>query len=170
MSVESLFVEYAADKLRQFTDRIDVCLGKLTEDQIWARGGANENAVGNLVLHLSGNVRQWIISSLGGNPSTRDRDGEFNADGGFSAAQLSALLRDTVEPATEVILALGTEQLTRTYEIQNYKVSGVEAVFHVVEHFGEHTGQIIFITKMLTGRDLGFYRHLRNSAHQETTP
>ncbi len=161
MSVESLFLECAVDKLRVYCDRIEICLGKLSDDQIWARGGENENAIGNLALHLTGNVRQWIISSLGGNPDQRDRNSEFDARAGFTPAQLSSRLRDTVEGATAIIAGLTTEQLARTYEIQNYQVSGVEAVFHVVEHFSQHTGQIIFPTKMLTGTDLGFYRHLR---------
>jgi uncharacterized damage-inducible protein DinB len=163
MSVESLFLESAVEKLEEYRDRIEVCLGKLDETQIWARGGENENAIGNLVLHLSGNVRQWIVCSLGGNPVDRDRDGEFDARGGFTSAQLSARLRETVNAASAVIERLTTEQLTRNYEIQIYKASGVEAVFHVVEHFSHHTGQIIFVTKMLTGTDLGFYSHLRGT-------
>ncbi len=170
MSVESLFLQFSAEKLRQFADRIEVCLGKLNEDQLWARGGRNENAIGNLALHLAGNVGQWILSSLGGNPLQRDRDSEFAARGGFGAAALSAKLRDTVDQAAQIISGLTTAQLTQRYEIQNYQVSGVEAVYHVVEHFAEHTGQIIFATKMLTGDDMGFYRHLSNPAHQELVP
>jgi uncharacterized damage-inducible protein DinB len=170
MSVESLFLQFSAEKLRQFVDRIDVCLGKLTEGQIWARGGENENAIGNLALHLSGNVRQWIVCSLGDNPDHRNRDAEFAARAGLTAVELSAKLRDTVEQAAQIISGLSSDQLTRTYEIQNYQVSGVEAVCHVVEHFAQHTGQIIFATKMLTGSDLGFYRHLNNPAHHELVP
>jgi uncharacterized damage-inducible protein DinB len=160
MSVESLFLECSVEKLDQFTERIEICLGKLNEDQIWARGQANENAIGNLALHLMGNVRQWILASLGNIPDRRDRDSEFAARGGMSAAELSATLRDTVDQATRIISGLTTLQLTRIYEIQKYPVSGVHAVYHVVEHFAQHTGQIIFATKMLTGEDLGFYRHL----------
>jgi uncharacterized damage-inducible protein DinB len=163
MSVESLFLKYSVEKLREFLDRIEVCLGKLSDDQIWARGGQNENAIGNLVLHLSGNVRQWIICSLGDNPDHRDRDSEFAAQGGFRSAELSARLREAIDGAVGVISSLDTARLTRAYEIQNYRVSGLEAVYHVVEHFGQHTGQIIFATKMLTGKDLGFYRHLSKS-------
>jgi uncharacterized damage-inducible protein DinB len=170
MSVESLFLQFSVEKLRQFTERIEVCLGKLNEDQIWARGGENENAIGNLALHLRGNVGQWILASLGGYPLKRDRDGEFAARGGLKAAELSAKLRDTIEQSAQIISGLSTAQLTRTYEIQNYQVSGVEAVYHVVEHFAQHTGQIVFATKMLTGEDLEFYRHLRNPAHQERMP
>lgn len=164
MSVESLFLEGSIATLRQFRDRIEVCLGKLSEDQIWARGHENENAIGNLALHLAGNVRQWIISSLGDRPDQRDRDQEFDARGGFTAAELSGKLRETVESAIAVLAGLTTEQLTQMYEIQKYRVSGVEVVLHVVEHFAQHTGQIIFATKMLTGGDLVFYAHLRKSA------
>ena len=170
MNVESLFLKFSVDKLRQLAERIETCLGKLNEEQIWARGGENENAIGNLVLHLTGNVRQWIVSTLGNNPSPRDRDREFNARTGPPAAELTRTLRDTVEQAAQVISRLDTERLTRTYDIQNYLVSGVDAVYHVVEHFSEHTGQIIFATKMLTGSDLGFYAHLRNSGKSEQVP
>lgn len=170
MSVESLFLQFSVDKLRQFQQRIDFCLDKLSGDQIWARGGENENAVGNLVLHLEGNVRQWIITSLGNNPTQRDRDAEFDARGGYGAGELSSRLRDTVEEAAQVIAGLDSEQLTRIYSIQVYRVSGVEAVYHVVEHFAQHTGQIIFITKMLMGGDLGFYAHLKESTGAEVVP
>ena len=170
MSVESLFLQFSVDKLRQFTDRIEVCLGKLNEEQIWFRGGPAENAVGNLVLHLTGNVRQWIVCSLENAPSTRDRDGEFAARGGFRASELTAKLRDTVELAARVIQNLDADRLTKVYEIQGYRVSGVDVVYHVVEHFAEHTGQIIFVTKMLTGEDLEFYRHLRNAGRTEQAP
>lgn len=170
MSVESIFLKYSVDKLRQFLDRIEVCLDKLTNDQIWARGSENENAAGNLVLHLSGNVRQWIVSSLGENSTPRDRDAEFSARGGTDAAQLKATLRSTVEEAIVVIQSLDTERLTRIYKIQNYSVSGLEAVYHVVEHFSQHTGQIIFITKIATGRDLAFYAHLKSSTPHEQAP
>jgi uncharacterized damage-inducible protein DinB len=170
MNVEALFLQFSVDKLTQLADRIEVCLGKLDEGQVWARGQKNENAIGNLALHLAGNVRQWIISSLGNNPDNRDRDSEFDARGGYTGAELSTKLRNTVEQATHVISGLTTAQLTRMYEVQNYRTSGVEAVYHVVEHFSQHTGQIIFATKMLTGKELGFYRHLNNPAHAERVP
>jgi uncharacterized damage-inducible protein DinB len=170
MSVEALFLQVSVGTLAQFVGRIEACLGKLDDDQIWARGKQNENAIGNLVLHLTGNVRQWIISSLGGNPDHRDRNAEFDARGGSTAVELSANLRTTVEQATQIVSGLTTAQLTRMYEIQKYEVSGVQAVYHVVEHFAQHTGQIIFATKMLTGADLGFYKHLSDPAHGEKVP
>ncbi len=170
MSVESLFLDFSVGKLRQFVSRIEVCLAKLSEDQIWARGHENENAVGNLALHLAGNVSQWILGPLGGVTLRRDRDGEFAARGGFDGKQLAANLNATVEQATAIVASLTTEQLTATYTIQNYPVSGVDAVYHVVEHFAQHTAQIIFATKMLTGGDLGFYRHLDNAAAAKDLP
>jgi uncharacterized damage-inducible protein DinB len=164
MTVEALFLDESVKTLRQLTSRIEACVGRLSDDQIWARGGENENAIGNLALHLSGNVRQWIISSLGGEPDTRKRDEEFAARGGRTAAELIEHLKTTVEQAAGVIASLDTARLTREYTIQKYQVSGVTALYHVVEHFAQHTGQIIFATKMLTGEDLGFYSHLRAAA------
>ncbi len=155
MSVETLFLNVSVNKLTQSVDRIAICLGKLSDDQIWARGHENENAVGNLVLHLSGNVRQWIMHGLGGQPDIRVRDSEFAAAGGMNAAELTAQIRGAVEEATKILGTLAPEQLTRTYQIQGRTASGVEAVVNVVEHFAQHTGQIIYATKNLTGQDLG---------------
>lgn len=169
MSVESLFRECACDKLREYRDRIESCLEKLTDDQIWSRGNRNENAIGNLMLHLAGNVRQWIVSGLGGADDLRDRDSEFEARSGWSRAELMSRLRETVDDAIAVIARVTAEQLERIYDIQIYRTSGVEAVFHVVEHFSHHTGQIIFATKMLTGKDLVFYPELQRGGADAAT-
>ncbi len=143
----------------------------LGEEQIWARGTANENAIGNLVLHLCGNVRQWIVSGVGHKPDVRERDKEFAAQGGVSAAELIERLRGTVREAAETIRPLTTAQLQEPLSIQKYDVTCLEAIYHVVEHFSMHTGQILFATKMLTGNDLGFYRHLATTAaHNDKTP
>jgi uncharacterized damage-inducible protein DinB len=164
------FLDYSVDKLRQLSGRIETCLGTLNEEQVWARGNANENAIGNLVLHLCGNARQWIVSGVGGSEDRRDRDSEFAAQGGAGIAQLTEKLRGTVEEAVTVIDAVAPERLTERIVVQKYDVTVLEAIYHVVEHFSMHTGQIIFATKMLTGSDLGFYRHLRKAAHGEQTP
>ena len=169
--VDGFFIDYSVKKLRLLTGRIEACVAKLTPEQIWLRGGENENAVGNLILHLAGNVRQWIVAGVGDQPDTRDRESEFRARGGVSIPQLTALLRDTVDQAVDVIGRLAPERLEDPLVIQGYPVSRLEAVYHVVEHFSMHTGQIIFATKMLTGSDLGFYRHLQSAApHRQPTP
>jgi uncharacterized damage-inducible protein DinB len=166
-----LFLDCSARRLEQSSARIGACLGKLNEEQLWARGGENENAIGNLVLHLSGNVRQWIVSGVGGRPDIRQRDREFSARGGVSIPELAGRLRGTVEEAAAVLGALTPERLAERVVIQQYDVSVLEAIYHVVEHFSGHTGQIIFATKMLTGSDLGFYRHLGSpGAHGEKMP
>ena len=168
--LERQFLDHSVNKLEQYTTRIGTCLGMLNEDQIWARGGENENAIGNLVLHLSGNVRQWIVSSVGGRPDTRDRDSEFAASGGLSAGALIERLSSTVKEAVEVIPKTA-ERMAERLTIQGYEASVMEAIYHVVEHLAMHTGQILFASKMLTGADLGFYAHLRSqAAHGQKTP
>jgi uncharacterized damage-inducible protein DinB len=170
-ALHRLFLDCSVRRLELSLSRIEACLEKLSEEQVWARGSENENAVGNLVLHLSGNVRQWIVSGVGGAPDTRERDGEFSARGGGSVSELKERLRGIVTEAAAVIGAVTPERLAERVVIQKYELSVLEAIYHVVEHFSLHTGQIIFATKLLTGSDLGFYTHLRSSAaHGEKTP
>lgn len=158
------FLRCSSTRLREQTGRIESCVAKLTPEQVWARGNANENAIGNLVLHLCGNVRQWIIAGVGGAPDRRERDAEFAARGGMAPAELMEKLRATVDEASAVIDAVTAERLAEKLSIQGYHETGLAAIYHVVEHFSGHTGQIIFATKMLTGDDLGFYRHLSKAA------
>jgi uncharacterized damage-inducible protein DinB len=168
--IDQLFLAYSIQKLNQAAGRVDSCLGRLTEDQVWVRGTNNENAIGNLVLHLCGNIRQWIVSGVGSEPDRRDRDAEFSARGGCTIPELRAKLAETVKEGAAVIQAQTAETLARRISVQKYDISVLEATYHVVEHFAGHTGQIIFATKMLTGEDLGFYKHLRAPVHAEKTP
>jgi uncharacterized damage-inducible protein DinB len=169
MSNEAEFLKFSCEKLTQLRGRIETCVAKLTPEQIWTRGAANENAVGNLVLHLAGNVRQWIICGVGGAEDRRDRDSEFSARSGEHALER---LQATVEEAVAVIAALPHARLAERKTIQkHYEVTVLEAIYHVVEHFSMHTGQIIFATKLLTGEDLGFYGYLKSAkASGEQTP
>jgi hypothetical protein len=167
----SLFLDFSIRKLEQLSGRITECAGKLNSDQIWTRGGDSQNAVGNLLLHLSGNLRQWIIAGIGGRPDVRVRDKEFAAKGELEPAELIGLLQSTVAEAVAVLKAVTPERLTDTYRAQKYDVTILEGIYHVTEHFSQHTGQIIFATKLLTGQDLGFYKHLnRPVEHSEKTP
>lgn len=163
-SVERQFLDHSIETLKVFATRIETCLGMLNEEQIWARGNQNENAIGNLVLHLCGNVRQWIIANIGAQRDLRERDAEFSARGGLSTADLLERLRGTVTEAIALIDTVTPQRLLDRRVIQGYDVSMLEAIYHVVEHFTLHAGQIIFATKMLTGTDLGFYRHLSTAA------
>jgi uncharacterized damage-inducible protein DinB len=170
-SLDRLFLAFAVSKLEQFTARIRDCLARLSDEQIWARAGDNQNAVGNLVLHLCGNVRQWIISGVGGAPDVRRRPEEFAARADLAGPELAERLDATVREAVAIIRALTSERLLERVVIQGYDVTKLEAVLHVLEHFAQHTGQIIYATKLLTGADLGYYRHLDAAApHADPTP
>jgi uncharacterized damage-inducible protein DinB len=168
--MERLFLTFSADKLRQLEGRIQECLNRLSPEQVWWRASEENNSVANLVLHLTGNVRQWILSSIAGAPDTRQRDAEFAARGDADLARLRNTLSEVVQHAVQIIETLPVDRLTTQIRVQGYDKTIAEAIYHVVGHFAEHTGQIIYITKSLRKEDLGFYRHLNASAHTEKTP
>lgn len=169
-SAEHLFLEFSAKKLRQLLSRIHVCLEKLDDERLWLRAGDHSNAVGNLCLHLAGNVRQWIQHGVGGQPDDRQRDAEFAARGQVSREGLWQRLNATVQEACAILEAVPDGELTRVIRPQNYDVTMLEGIYHVVEHFAQHTGQILYATKALTGVDLGFYRHLSGTAAPPPPP
>lgn len=170
MGLDRLFLDFSVNKLKQCESRIEDCLNRLSEEQVWLRESDASNAVGNLVLHLAGNVRQWILSGVGGQPDVRNRDREFAARGDIERADLLERIRTTVQEATALIGGLTDERLAETVQIQNYEITVLEAVYHVVEHFAQHTAQIIFATKLMTNSDLGYYAHLTGSPHQSKAP
>ncbi len=140
--------------------RIEYCVGRLSDEQIWTRRHDIENAVGNLVLHLCGNITQWIVGGVGGAPVSRDRDAEFARRDPLPVSELIARLQAAVHDADAVLAGLSPEDLIQPRHIQGYDVTVQQAVYHVVEHLAEHTGQIIWATKGLTGEDLRFFAHL----------
>ena len=160
VTLESEFLNFSADKLTQLMSRIETCVEMLTPEQLWLRNAANSNAVGNLLLHLNGNVRQWILHGIGGHADHRQRDAEFHAQGGLGAQELLARLRGTVEQAVTLFRALPPERLLEHIRPQGYEATVLTAIYHVVEHFAGHTFQIMLLTKQFTGEDLGFYAHL----------
>jgi hypothetical protein len=170
MTLEQDFLATAADKLAQNLGRIETCMTKLPVDSLWMRDSEHENAVGNLLLHLEGNVRQWILSGIGGAPDTRHRPGEFSARSGATASVLLTNLRAAVDDAVKVIRTLPHPRLVETVSIQGYDTSVLAAIFHVVEHFSGHTYQIILLTKRATREDLGFYGYLARTGRKETEP
>lgn len=141
----------------EYLPKIRSCLEELPAEDLWWRPNARSNSVGNLLLHLSGNVRQWIVSGVGGEPDVRERHAEFEAEGGRGGRELLGLLEATVEEADRVLGELDPGRLTEPLVIQGTDTTVLAAIYHVVEHFGMHTGQIAYITKLRTGTDLGFY-------------
>lgn len=150
----SLFLSHSARKLEQMVAAITLCLDRLSDEQIWRRGSAQENSIGNLVLHLCGNVKQWVGHGVGGNPDVRNRPAEFAALGGVPATELAKQLHAVVDGAILIIQRQTPESLARTVEPQGYEVSALEAIYDVVGHFQQHTGQIVFATKQFTGEDM----------------
>src|SRR6266481_8476243 len=140
--------------------KIRHCLALLTEDQIWWRPNSASNSIGNLLLHLEGNVRQWILSGVGGLPDLRVRQQEFDETGPIERDELLKRLTETMAAVDEVIGSLEKQTLLEEREIQGKPRNVLQAVYHVVEHFSMHTGQIIMITKMLTEEDTKLHSDL----------
>ena len=138
MSVESEFLNFSANKLTQLMGRLETCVEMLTPEQLWARTSSNQNAVGNLLLHLNGNVQQWILHGVGGQPDHRQRDAEFAAREGGSAPELLVRLRATVEEAVALCRALPEQRLLERVHSQGYEGTALAAIYHVVEHFAGH--------------------------------
>jgi Protein of unknown function (DUF1572) len=157
-----LFLEFSRNKLlEQYWPRLRTCVESLTDEQVWWRPNDSTNSIGNIILHLNGNVRQWLVASFKRLEDTRDRPTEFSQRAVISGTALLAQLGSTMIEASEVLSRLTETDLLAPFEIQGYHIRGLDAVYQVVEHFGLHYGQILYITKMVQSKDLGFYRHLK---------
>jgi hypothetical protein len=155
---DRFFIDCCRTKLiKEYLPKIESCLAPLSDDDIWWRAHETNNSIGNLILHLSGNVRQWVVHHLGGEPFHREREKEFSRRERIPKTELLALLHRTLADADAVLSRFPVENLGKQYEIQIYSVTGMEAILHITEHFSYHVGQIVYITKLRTGTDLRFY-------------
>jgi uncharacterized damage-inducible protein DinB len=159
-SREYLGAEYMA-KIRR-------AIAPLSTAQLWWRPNSASNSIGNLMLHLSGNVREWITGGVGGGTVTRDRDAEFAAREPLPAPALLSLLQASVADACAVLERLDPETLSEARTIQGFETTVHDAIYHVVEHFSMHAGQIILLAKMQTGKETGFYRLRADGTLEET--
>jgi uncharacterized damage-inducible protein DinB len=137
-----------------YLPKIERCLEVLTDEDVWWRNGSESNSIGNLLLHLDGSTRMWIISGVGGTPDHRDRQREFDERSTIPRAELLARLRATVTEADGVLAAASAATLPESRRIRGREYTVLEAIFHAVEHFSMHTGQIILLAKMRTNSDL----------------
>ena len=151
------FTNAAIQYIDENTAKLKACLDELDEADTWRRPNDHSNSVGNLLLHLSGNIRQWVISSLGNIEDSRQRETEFAATGGYTRSELKEKLFSTVEEAKAIIKNMTLAEILKKRKVQGYSYSGISIVLHVTEHYSYHTGQIIFWTKLLKDKDLGFY-------------
>src|SRR6266481_7793662 len=148
--VSRLFLEFSRQQLvDEYWPRLRGCVESLTDEQVWWRPNEASNSVGNLLLHLNGNVRQWLVSSFRQLDDARNRPAEFSERQLIPASALVAKLGTTLTEASDVLASLTEADLLMTLQTQGYTVSGLQAVYQVVEHFGMHYGQILYITKML---------------------
>ena len=145
---------------KDFLPRLIDCLEKMPDEDIWWRPNEQSNSAGNLILHLCGNVRQWIVATIGGVPSQRNRAAEFSTRDPLPKAELISRISAAISEVDSVLEQLPPSRLMVRYMVQSYNPSGLQAIYHVVEHFSYHLGQILYVYKLRTGNDPGFYQHL----------
>jgi uncharacterized damage-inducible protein DinB len=167
MRIVEDFKEQSIYRIKESHKRIIACIDLLDESQIWLKPNLALNSTGNLILHLCGNITQYIISTLGGAPDLRKRDAEFATTGGKSKEELKSLFSNVIEQSIQCISNTSDGDLSALKKVQVYELTGVGIIIHVTEHLSYHTGQIAFLTKLLLEKDLGFYAGLDlNKKHQ----
>jgi uncharacterized damage-inducible protein DinB len=156
--VAAEFIAEARYLLREeYLPKIERSLERLSDEQVWWRANDNSNSIGNLILHLSGNARQWIVSGLGAEPDNRKRDAEFAERRLVPREELRALLKEAVNDVDRTLEGFAAERLLEQFQIQGTMTTALAAILHVTEHFSMHTGQIILLAKMLADVDFVFY-------------
>jgi uncharacterized damage-inducible protein DinB len=141
----------------EYRTQLRLAVEALPEEALWWRANDQSNSIGNLLLHLNGNVRQWILSGIGGAPDARHRAAEFDAHNGPSAPALLVDLNRTLDEVDAVLAGLTEAHLLEARRIQGRDVTVLAAVFHVVEHFSYHLGQIVLMAKLRAPGAIKFY-------------
>jgi len=150
--------------------RILRCLEELDEVRLWERPNEHSNSVANIMLHLCGNITQYIISALGNTADNRKRDLEFSTPGGLGKKELIDKLQATIDQAHAILKQLDVAGLQKNYSVQGFQMSGLGIVIHVTEHLSYHTGQIAFWVKQLKNKDLEFYGGIDLNAKNQNEP
>ena len=154
--LDKLVTEELASLLDESLKKLRHCVEQLSDEQIWLRPSPSMNSVGNLLLHISGNLHQWAVCGVAQTADDRDRDSEFAASGGSSGDELLALVDSTIQEATELFLHLNAEQLAEPRSIQGFDVTVLGALCHTVTHFVGHTHQVIQLPRLMLGDDYAF--------------
>ena len=145
-------------RLNENLKRISICLDKLEEAQVWHKINDHTNSIGNLVLHLNGNIKQYVISGLGSETDIRQRKSEFDHSIRLDKKDLFKQHTKVIKKAILLVKDLDGENLTETLSIQGFELSACDAIIHVVEHYSYHCGQIALLRKIHLNTDLGFYK------------
>ena len=141
----------ATNSLNSGVAKIKHCLAQVTDEQVWWRPQEPMNSIGNLILHLCGNLRQWIVAGIGGEPDVRDRPREFSERLEIAKAELFRRLEEVVDTATQALAKMTPEEMLRERCIQGSTASGLRAIFDSVPHFKGHTQEIVCLTRMQLG-------------------
>ena len=158
MDIAQFFISRSRHYLQhEYRTKLRAAVESLPSDAIWWRPNEQSNSVGNLLSHLAGNVRQWIVNGVGGVPGTRDRNAEFAARSGPNTEVLLTNLEGVLDDADAVLAGLSEADLSTSRTIQGRELTVLEAVYHVVEHFSLHLGQIIFVAKLQVPGAVRFY-------------
>ena len=157
-TLDRLFLEQAREYLaHEYPAKLRASIAVLPPDKVWWRANEQSNSVGNLLLHLNGNMRQWMVAGVGGESFTRRRSAEFEAREGAGVEQLLTALERTLADVDGILNGLSAEQLGERRVIQGRELTVLDAIFHVTEHFAYHLGQIILIAKMFAPGGVRFY-------------
>ncbi len=136
---------------RDYMPKIERCVAQLTEEQIWSRANDASNSIGNLLLHLTGSSRYWAVEVIGGTPIGRVRQQEFDRRDPLPPERLLADLRAAMAEVDEQLSRLTDAALLEERTTRKETLTVLWCVYHIVEHFAMHTGQILSMTKALIG-------------------
>ncbi|MBI5216952.1 MAG: DUF1572 family protein [Ignavibacteriae bacterium] len=171
ISIEQEYLAYCRRRLLQeYFPRIQKCLEELSEEDVWWRPNEESNSIGNLLLHLCGNVRQWIIHGIGGAEDKRVRDVEFSERGPLPKSTLLTKMQETLLETDKVLERFDVAKFLEVKHIQRYDLTYLDAISHVVEHFAQHTAQIVYITKLRKGGIVNFFPTYFPDKESSSTP
>ncbi|MFN5845096.1 MAG: DinB family protein, partial [Flavobacteriia bacterium] len=155
-----LVKEFEERVFNESYERIYKCLSMIDEKDLWRSPNEGIPTIGNMILHLCGNARQWILSGIGGRPDNRDRDQEFIIQSKIKKSELVFLLENLKVNLKQTIREMDPKTIDKKYLIQGFDVTGFSVLVHVIEHFSYHTGQITTLTKWLTNKQTDYYGNI----------
>ncbi len=156
-TIQQEFKDQAIFRFQEKKTHIAKCFQQLTEQDMWSRPNASSNSVGNIILHLCGNISQYILASLAQQPDVRERDLEFSTEGGLSKAELLHKISTTIDEACAAVSACSDTDLLHKRQVQGFTFSGIGIILHAVEHLSYHTGQIAYLVKLRNDKQIGLY-------------
>jgi len=152
--------EFNKRMIEEGLTRIIKCVEILDEKDLWYKHNESSNSVGNLILHLSGNVRQYVVSGIAGQKDSRERDSEFNIESKIGKEELIENLKQALYEANGIVAGLKEEELKASKEVQGFGLTVLSILIHVIEHFSYHVGQITYFTKYFKDTDTAYYAGL----------